>query len=274
MQAFICAACATQFEETDVAPAKCPICLDERQFVPPAGQSWTTLDALRKRHANQFRTHEPGLIGIGTVPQFCIGQRALLVRTPDGNFLWDCIALIDDATIEIVKALGGLRGIAISHPHYYTTMVEWSRAFGNVPIHLHKDDSRWIMRPDSCIKMWDGETLGIAEGLTLIRAGGHFKGGTVAHWAYGCHGRGALLSGDIVMTIPDSNYVSFMRSYPNLIPLPAKSVRRIGAVLEPYSFEAIYGPFFERNVPKDGHGAVQRSVTRYINAIERDLPAE
>ena len=98
MPAFICTACGSQFTPTDEAPPGCPICLDERQFVPPSGQSWTTLDALARRHFNSYRQHEPGLIGIGTVPQFAIGQRALLVRTPQGNLLWDCIALIDAAT--------------------------------------------------------------------------------------------------------------------------------------------------------------------------------
>ena len=44
------------------------------------------------------------------------------------------------------------------------------------------------------------------------------------HWAGGADGRGALLSGDIVQVVPDRRYVSFMYSYPNLIPLPAAAV--------------------------------------------------
>ena len=61
--------------------------------MPPRGQSWTTLEALAaKPHATAFREYEPGIIGIGTQPHFAIGQRALLVRTPGGNVLWDCIA--------------------------------------------------------------------------------------------------------------------------------------------------------------------------------------
>ena len=159
MPAFICETCGTQFSPSEQPPPACPICDDERQFVLPSGQKWTTLDALARRHFNCYREYEPGLIGIGSVPPFGIGQRALLVRTPQGNLLWDCIALLDAATISIVKALGGLIGIAISHPHYYTTMVEWSRAFGGVPIHLHAGDKQWIMRPDPAVKLWDGDTL-------------------------------------------------------------------------------------------------------------------
>ena len=274
MPAFICETCGIQFSPSEQPPPRCPICDEERQFVPPSGQKWTTLDALARRHFNCYREHEPGLIGIGTVPQFAIGQRALLVRTPGGNILWDCIALIDAATIEIVKGLGGLAGIAISHPHYYTTMVEWSRAFGDAPVYIHAADRQWIMRPDPAVKFWAGDTLPIGDGLTLIRCGGHFAGGTVLHWAGGAGGRGALLAGDIVQVIPDRNYVSFMRSYPNMVPLSAPAVARIGAMLEPFPFEVIHGAWFDRSVVHNGKDAVKRSIARYIAAIQGDGTAE
>lgn len=274
MPAFLCETCGSQFTPSDEPPPACPICQDERQFVPPGGQKWTTLDALMRRHFNCYRRHEPGVIGIGTEPKFSIGQRALLLRTPDGNILWDCIPFIDPATIEIVQGLGGLAAIAISHPHYYSTMVEWSHAFGGVPIHLHAADRQWIMRPDPVIKLWDGDTLPLADGVTLIRCGGHFAGGTVLHWASGGEGRGALLSGDIVQLIPDRNYVSFMRSYPNIIPLSAPAVERIGAMLEPFAFDVIYGAFFDRVIPRGGKDAVRRSVERYVAVITGDGTAE
>ena len=106
MPAFICETCGSQFTPSDAPPRSCPICEDERQFVPPGGQRWTTLDALARRHFNGYQQHEPGLIGVGTVPKFSIGQRALIVRAPEGNILWDCIPFIDAATVEIVKGLG------------------------------------------------------------------------------------------------------------------------------------------------------------------------
>jgi glyoxylase-like metal-dependent hydrolase (beta-lactamase superfamily II) len=140
------------------------VCEDERQFIPPEGQSWTTLERLRISHHNGFRQYEPGLIGIGTQPKFAIGQRALLLCTPEGNILWDCISLIDDATVTLIKGLGGLHAIAISHPHFYTTLVDWSRAFGNVPVLLHADDSEWVRQPDGCIKFWRGREIRTAEG--------------------------------------------------------------------------------------------------------------
>jgi hypothetical protein len=273
MPAFICVTCGSQFTPTESAPARCPICDEDRQYVPPSGQSWTTNEILARSHGNTFRQHEPGLTGIGTMPAFAIGQRALLLATGEGNLLWDCISLLDDATIAIVKALGGVAGIAISHPHYYASMVEWAHAF-DAPIHLHAGDRQWVMRPDPAIKFWDGDTLPLARGVTLIRCGGHFAGGTVLQWAQGVGGRGALLSGDIVQVLPNRNFVSFMRSYPNFFPLSAPAVERIGTLLKPYPFEIVYGAWFDRVVPRDGKTIVERSVARYVAAIRGDGAAE
>ena len=85
MAAFICSTCGTQYPPSEVPPAQCPVCEDERQYIPPEGQSWTTLERLKISHLNGFRQYEPGLIGIGTQPKFAIGQRALLLCTPEGN---------------------------------------------------------------------------------------------------------------------------------------------------------------------------------------------
>src|ERR1700685_592633 len=148
MPAFICITCGTQYPPSEAPPSACPICQDERQNVNRGGESWTRLQSMQRTHINAFRQHEPNLIGIGTTPAFAIAQRALLVRTPHGNILWDCVSFIDDATIGIVRALGGLTGIAISPPHYYSSMIEWSHAFGGVPIHQHVLDRQWVMRPD------------------------------------------------------------------------------------------------------------------------------
>ena len=273
MPAFICNTCGTQFMPSYKEPARCPICDEERQFVLPSGQSWTTHEALARRYTNTFRQHEPGLIGIGTVPHFAIGQRALLLRTDKGNVLWDCISLLDDATKEIVKGLGGLIGIAISHPHYYSSMVEWAHTF-DAPIHLHAADRQWVMRPDASVKFWDGDALNLATGVTLIRCGGHFAGGTVLHWAQGGGGRGALLSGDIVQVIPDRKFVTFMRSYPNMIPMSAPAVERIGKLLAPYPFDVIHGAWFDRLIPRDAKSIVERSIVRYVKAVSGDGSAE
>lgn len=266
MDNFICITCGTQFAGGAAEPERCPICEDERQYVGYDGQRWTTLERLRADHHNVIKPVEPGLTGIGTHPAFAIGQRALLVQAPSGNVLWDCVSLLDDPTLAAVRALGGIAAIAISHPHFYAAMVEWSRAFA-APIYLHAAEREWVMRPDPAIRFWEGETHTLGEGLTLIRCGGHFAGGQVLHWAAGAAGRGALLTGDIIQVVSDRRWVSFMYSYPNLIPLPAAAVRRIVAAVEPFAFERIYGAWWDRAIEADAKAAVARSAERYIAAI-------
>ncbi|MAT97050.1 MAG: MBL fold metallo-hydrolase [Anaerolineaceae bacterium] len=267
MTHFMCKTCGTQFAASETPPMHCPICEDERQYIGWKGQQWTTLADLQADHHNVIKEEEPNLTGIGTQPGFAIGQRALLVQTPEGNLLWDCISLIDEATITAVNNLGGIRAIAISHPHYYSSMIEWSRAF-DAPIYLHAADQQWVMRPDTAVEFWQGETKPLWAGMTLIRGGGHFEGGTVLHWPAGADGKGVLLTGDILQVVSDRRYVSFMYSYPNLIPLPAREVRRIVAAVEPYAYDRIYGAWWDRVVAENAKTAVHRSADRYIQHLQ------
>ena len=267
MENYICKTCGTQFPATAVPPEHCPICEDERQYIGWEGQQWTTLAELQAKHQNKIEDEEPNLTGIGTTPSFAISQRALLVQTPQGNLLWDCITLLDEETKTAVNALGGIAAIAISHPHYYSSMIEWSRAF-DAPIYLHAADRQWVMRPDAAIEFWEGEMKPLWADLTLIRGGGHFEGGTVLHWPAGAGGKGVLLTGDILQVVSDRRYVSFMYSYPNLIPLPAREVRRIVAAVEPYAYDRIYSAWWDRVVKDGAKTAVSRSADRYIRALQ------
>ena len=263
MRAFICTACGLQFPASGEPPRECPICADYRQFVPRAGQRWTTLEELRRDHRNAFQQLEPALFGFSTTPEFAIGQRALLLRTPAGNVLWDCVSLIDEATVEIIKGLGGLRAIAISHPHYYTTMVEWGRAFG-APVLLHAGDGQWAVRQDPSLTFWDGDARDVLPGVRLIHCGGHFSGSVILHWEAGADGCGVLLTGDTIQVLPDNRCVSFMRSFPNMIPLPAAEVTRIAAIAGGLRFDRIYGAFWDRDVTRDARARVQESADRYV----------
>jgi len=260
----LCVTCGTQYS----APREnCPICEDERQYVPAAGQQWTSLDVMRAgEHTGRIEEQGEGVIGIGTEPNFAIGERALLVKAGSGNFLWDCVAYLDDDLVTKITDLGGITGIAISHPHYYTTMVEWAHAF-DVPIYLHEKDRQWIGRPDPAIELWSGTTHDVTSDLRLINLGVHFAGGTVLHWPDGERGEGALLSGDILQVIPDRRFVGFMYSYPNLIPERPAVVRRAAEILEPYRFEAIYGAWWDKIVRTDGHEVAQRSARRYLDHV-------
>jgi hypothetical protein len=269
MPAFICTTCGTQYPPADSPPANCPICDDERQYVGLAGQNWTTQEKIARTHFNAWHEYAPGILGIGTQPRFAIGQRALLLRTAHGNVLWDCIAMLDAATISLIKSLGGIRAMAISHPHFYTTMGEWSRVF-DVPVHLHAADRQWVMHPHGNLAFWDGETFELLPDVTLIRGGGHFTGSSMLHWAKGAGDRGILCASDTAYVAMDKRHVSFMRSYPNLLPLPARNVKAIAAALEPFSFDMMFGNFFESVIETGAKEAVQKSAARYLAAIAPD----
>lgn len=268
MQNYICSTCGTQFNATETPPPNCPICDDERQYVGANGQQWTTLDQLKRNHFNRISTVAPQLIGIGTEPSFGIGHRSLLVITPAGNLLWDPTFLLDETTVTTLRALGGIRWIAVSHPHLVTTMVEWSRAFGDAPIYWHADNKQWAMRTDAPFEFWSAETVQLAPELTLIRCGGHFDGSTVLHWAAGAQGQGALLAGDTIQIVTDKRFVTFMYSYPNYIPLNAAKVDHIVSAVEPYRFDTIYGGWWTSILSPDAKNAVKRSATRYLAAIQ------
>jgi glyoxylase-like metal-dependent hydrolase (beta-lactamase superfamily II) len=269
---FICQTCGTQYPPREKPPSMCPICADDRQYVPPGGQTWTTLEELRAGHTNRFEEVEPGVTKIVTEPKFGIGQQAYLIETPGGNILWDCIALIDDETIAEIRRRGGITGIAISHAHYYTTMVEWSRALGGVPIWLHEANRGWVMYQDDAIEYFSDDTIEPLPGITVIRTGGHFPGGMVLHRA-GVEGAdepelrdGVLFSGDIITVVADRRWVTFMYSYPNSIPLDPATVRRMADLVAPYPFARIHDAF-DKHVMEDGSAAVERSADRYIAHI-------
>lgn len=267
MEHYICATCGIQFPASEQPPENCPICEDDRQYVGQNGQQWTTLAQLQQEHKNVFKEEEVNLIGIGTEPRFAIGQRALLVQSPSGNILWDCMTVFHEDSFAKIKELGGISKIAISHAHYYGTMIEWSKAF-DAPIYVHADDRQWVVRPDDGVIFWEGETLPMGDGITLIRCGGHFPGGQVLHWADGADGKGVLLTGDIINVVQDRRYVSFMYSFPNLIPLSAEEVRGVVAAVEPFAYDRIYSAWFGTTVKDNARYSVNFCADRYIEHIE------
>lgn len=258
----ICATCGVQY----AAPrADCPICTDERQYVGWDGQRWTTLAELRgEGYRGRVAEEGPGVTGVGAAPPTAIGQRALLVASPGGNVLWDMITYIDDDLVDQVARLGGVSAIAISHPHYYGSMIEWAHAF-DAPVYIHEGDRQWVARPDSSVIFWAGDTRQIGDGLTLVNLGVHFDGGQVLHRASGPEGAGALFSGDIVGVVLDRRWVSFMYSFPNYIPERPRKVRRALELLAPFRFDTVYGAWWGRVLRGDGTDAVRRSADRYLS---------
>ena len=261
---YICVTCGTQFAPSPAPPAHCPICLDERQYIRAGGQRWTTMDELAASRRNRIEELEPGLHAIATDPPFGIGQRALFVE----GLLWDCISLLDDATVDAVEAAGGIHTIAISHPHFYSAQAAWAERF-DARVLLHEADAEWVMNRSARLEHWNGERHVVSDDLELVRLGGHFEGGTVCLWRAGAAGAGALLTGDIVQVVADRDWVSFMYSYPNLIPLPAREVERIRAVVETLAFDRVYGAWWDRVIENGAKDKVLASADRYVAALAR-----
>ncbi|OEH92520.1 MBL fold metallo-hydrolase [Bacillus solimangrovi] len=271
MKNYICETCGVQYEKSSLTPKECKICTEERQYVNPQGQTWTTLEHMieTKKYHNLIKQEEKGLHSIQTAPRFGIGQTAYLVSEDGFNLLWDCITYIDQETEDTIKGLGGLDAIALSHPHYYSTQVEWAEKF-DVPLYIHADDKEWVTRSSNKIIFWSGESLSLHNGITLHRLGGHFKGGAVLHWQQGNENKGILLTGDIIQVVADNNWVSFMYSYPNLIPLPAAKVNEIANKVNEIKFNRLYNAF-HRIVKENADISVQNSAKRYIAALNGTL---
>ncbi|MFS8049267.1 hypothetical protein [Rhizobium sp. BR 314] len=166
------------------------------------------------------------------------------------------------------RNFGGLKAICLSHPHFYTGMVEWSEALGGVPILLHEADLAYIQRPSPLIEPWQGDRREVLPGIALHRLGGHFDGSSVLEWRAGADGRGVLLVGDTIHVAADRRWVSFMHSFPNVIPLPAREVRRIGDRAAAFRFDRIYCPWREKFIPMGAKESVARSAERYIRLLE------
>ena len=264
--AFLCAACGTQFAEATSPPERCPLCEDSRAFGAPRGarQRWTSLAELRATHRNRLLELEAGVVSITTEPGFGVGQHCLLVRGATGNLLWDCIALIDDATIAAARALGGIARIAISHPHFYATMVEWSRAFGDAPIYVHAAHRAWILRSDPAVVAWEGTRLQLDEDLALVHCAGHFPWSAVLHAAPRADRPACLFTGDTINVLEDRENLSFMHNYPKQLPLPAPAVSRIARAVEPLAFDRVYGCWPNNRILAGAKRAVLRSAARHV----------
>lgn len=257
----ICATCGV--EHAHPLPDVCAICADERQYLPADGvQRWTTLEDLHNGRSMDVWEIEPGLFGLTTTPKVGIGHRPLLVQTPEGNLLWDPPGYINDEAIDRIRELGGIRWIASSHPHMYGVQLEWSTAFDGATVLANRQDSQWLVRVNESIELWDG-TRELASGLKLIRVGGHFAGSAVAHWQ-AADGVGVLLSSDTIFPVAAKGWVTFLRSYPNRLPLSAGTVERIADQVLALDFDRLYGNFHDQPITSDARQAVKQSAERHI----------
>lgn len=270
---WICVACGNHYPTAPTPPNRCEICTDERQWVHPDGQRWTTPEELSAAgHRTDIRDIEPGLIGIGVKPAVGIGQRALLVTTAEGNLLWDPPGFLDAAAVERVRAAGGLHAVTASHPHFYGAISEWARLFAAEVI-VPEVDQHWMTNPPAAVQTWH-ESLAVLPGVTLVQCGGHFPGSAVVHWVEGGGGAGALLTGDTIFVTPGEDRVTFVWSAPNRLPLPAPAVQGVADAVDGYDFDRIYGGWWEPVVRSEGKRILQSSARRYIEIMQGDIPSQ
>ena len=271
---WICAHCGLQYAEHETPPAQCLNCSNERESMTHKPPRWTTLAEMAGHYQNVFTPLGDGVTGICTSPAFGIGPEVFFIQTSAGNVLWDCVAYLDQSTIEQILALGGLSAIVISHPHMFASVVEWSHSLGKVPVFSHEDNRLWMPRPDPVIHWRQGESFAVNSALTVVRCGGHFPGSSVLYWKEGAEGKGTLFTGDTILPVEDRRWVSFMYSYPNLIPISRRSVEKIVNAISGLEFDRIYGgPMYGscggRPIIQTGaKEVVLRSAARYIAHLE------
>jgi len=262
----ICATCGVEFSEP--LPEVCPICADERQWVPAAGQRWTTTGDLAAAGQTLVWTdRESGRAEITTQPHVGIGQTAQLVTTETGSLLWDPPGYVDDETARRILERGPVLAVAASHPHMFGVQTAWGEAL-DAPVLVCASDAGWLGRRTERVQLWEDDHA-LAPGLSLHRIGGHFVGAAVAHWTADATGRGLLLSGDTVFPNPDRRSLGFMRSYPNKIPLSAGVVQAIADRLARFDFDRIVGNFGNL-IDGDAKAVLEYSAARHIAWVRGD----
>lgn len=261
-QKIICAVCGTQFPNARNAPELCPICNDDRQYVPESGQTWTTLDELSKDYRVGIRKINAGLYELKMTPSFAIGQRALLVLASGGNILWDCIPLLDLRAIEFIKSKGGLKAIAFSHPHFYSTMNDWAEIF-DCPIFIHRRDEQWIVNKSVRVELWSGTEKELWNDIKLINIGGHFPGSSILHVPF-LSREGVVLCGDTFVISPSKKHVAVMHSYPNKIPIPLAEIERIKKQMRPLRFDTIHSWIDSQSLYSEAKVILENSLAKYV----------
>ncbi|MDB5420868.1 MAG: hypothetical protein JWR59_815, partial [Brevundimonas sp.] len=256
--AWTCETCGVQGEPMTAPPKDCPICLDERQYVGWAGQRWLAPDEIRRNREIIFR-NEDGVTTMVLNPALAINQRAFLIPHAAGHIMWECLATVTDKALERLANMGGVTAIAISHPHFYAAMVDWSEALGGVPVYLHARDRDWVQRVSPTLNFWDGEALDLAESIRLVRLPGHFDGSAGLLWSTGPRPQGSLFPGDAVQVAMDRRFATFMYSYPNAIPLDPDTLAALRSRLDPLEFEDVFGFSTGRQIIGDAKARIDQS---------------
>ena len=266
MKHIICETCGTQYREEVEVIGLCAICNDDRQYIGDNGQRWTDLGELKKNHHVRISQVNERLYALKMEPAFALGQRAFLVLSPNGNVLWDCIPLLDDATIDFINSKGGLKAIVFSHPHYYSTMNEWAAAF-DCPIYIHEGDRAFIFYRSNAVRLWEGDQQLLWDDMGIVHVGGHFPGSSLLQVGT-LSSKGGILCGDSFYLSKSKRHIAIMYSYPNQILLTKKEFAEVHRKITGLSFDSLYGAFDWQNLEGNAHDVFAASMQRYLDSYE------
>lgn len=271
----ICDNCGTQY--TTKPEGDCSICSDDREFVRASGQEWTTLGELSesRTHSLMVDTEDPRIAFIQCKPAFAIDQTPFLLNTSGGHYIWDCQAPFTPALGTYLSSLEpALKAIVISHPHFFSTSLTWSRAL-HVPLYVCETDREWYQRrgeigPDDEVKWWTGRRE-IGPGVTVVQCGGHFPGSSVLHWDRSLEPgdgpkTGVLLTADTMMVCMDRKGFTFMWSYPNMTPLRPKDAVEVVKAVDEFEFEVASSSWPNTMIRCDAKRLMHMSLERYLDA--------
>jgi glyoxylase-like metal-dependent hydrolase (beta-lactamase superfamily II) len=260
MKTIICSTCGTQLSVEPQTPDHCPICTDDRQYVPESGQLWADTAELENRTIKITQLNS-GLYALKITPDFAIAQRALLLVSPGGNILWDCIPCIDQSTIDFINNIGSLKAIAFSHPHYYSNMNEWAAEF-DCPIYIHQNDAEWVPFETTYIRLWRGNKMQLWDGINIVHIGGHFAGSCLLH-VPNLTPKGTVLCGDTFNIGRSKQHIAIMYSYPNIILLPRNEFAKAYQKASVIEFDSIYGAFENQDIEGNAMEIFNASMQRY-----------
>ncbi|KAG0277558.1 hypothetical protein BGZ95_005729 [Linnemannia exigua] len=271
VSSFVCATCGVNAPAGPSGKPQefCIICDEPRQYVRQGGQEWTTLEEMKSsgKYTNVFTPTEadPENMIDSTTPPYAIGQRGILIKTPKGNILWDCITPIDDDTVrKIKKEHGGLKAIVISHPYCYSSLKDWSEAFGGIPVYTHASDRQWVQRPADNHIFW--------EEIKVLCPGGHFDGASLLLWNKN------LLIADTVIFAASRKSATFMYSFPNYWPLGPNGVQTIWKTVCPYEINNLLSAWADGEIVGNGRNIIfnkqhaRRQASNNVKLLQRGSP--